>query len=85
MLFLAAMGLTIAGIIAMCIGVLFVAPYLSLMWCVAYLRMTGQMWLFNQVITHWALQGSSLTSLFSKCAIGSAYRRVGVGSRLGMR
>jgi len=41
-LFLAAMGLTVAGLLAMCIGVLFVAPYLSLMWCVAYLRMTGQ-------------------------------------------
>jgi len=41
-LYLAVIGLSLLGLLALLIGILFVMPYVSLLWCITYLRMTGQ-------------------------------------------
>lgn len=42
-LVLATIGIFIVGFLALCIGLIFAAPFVSLMWSTAYLMMTGQL------------------------------------------
>jgi hypothetical protein len=42
-LWLMSFGITILGCLALCVGLLFAAPLISMMWAVAYLMMSGQL------------------------------------------
>jgi uncharacterized membrane protein len=41
-LWLASVGIILLGLLALCVGVLFAAPLVSMIWAVAYLMMSGQ-------------------------------------------
>jgi hypothetical protein len=41
-IWLASIGIILLALLALCIGVLFAAPLVSMMWAVAYLMMSGQ-------------------------------------------
>jgi hypothetical protein len=43
LLALLSVGIYLLGIAALCVGVLFAAPLVSMMWVVAYLMMSGQL------------------------------------------
>jgi uncharacterized membrane protein len=42
-LWLASLGIMIVGVLALCVGVLFAAPLVSVVWATAYLMMSGQL------------------------------------------
>jgi hypothetical protein len=42
-LWLASIGMMIVGVLAFCIGILFAAPLVGVMWATAYLMMSGQL------------------------------------------
>ena len=42
LLWLISLAVSMAGVLALCIGILFAAPFVAMMWAVAYLMMSGQ-------------------------------------------
>ncbi len=43
LIFLASIGLSIAGLLALCIGILFTNAFIAMLWATAYLMMSGQL------------------------------------------